>query len=411
MYDRLQDHLGVLQDNQEPEENLHHDVVGLLSRVSELLIQIYDRSEEYSEASYYRMRLVTLRSLHSVPYNEFDLVQEAHDFVSMSLRVSEAFHALNLPEKCTRLMPKLENIFPATHLAVCNGRPATVCGIVREEGYKTLDMDVLSRTPGHLAAETGNASLLQSVYAFPIEPDAQRDIYNMTALCIAAYMGDVDIFKALHQAGHGLDVRDAADRSVLCIAAGAGHPDIVEYILNHGYGPNEGYNLEQGRLHQPHTYSALHAAAAGGYIEVAQILLKHKASTVYICHDRTPAQEALSYGYLQLADILGKAEEEEQKTLGTLGSTLERIRAERRRTTADFLQDLESSVAASTSTSTSSQAAASPAPAMLLCRSTASQHSEHSSTRPSPSPSDNVSSTSNGGARKRKASSKSRLKP
>lgn len=409
MYDRLHDHLSVLQENQEPEENLHHDVVVLLCRISELLIQIYDRSEEYSEASYYRMRLVTLRSLHSAPDNDFDLVQEAHDFVSMSLRVSEAFHALNLPEKCTRLMPRLENIFPATHLAVCNGRPATACAIVREEGYKTLDMDVLSRTPGHLAAETGNASLLQSVYAFPIEPDAQRDIYNMTALCIAAYMGDLDIFKALHQAGHGLDVRDAADRSVLCIAAGAGHPDIVEYILSHGYGPNEGYNLEQGRLHQPHTYSPLHAAAAGGYIEVAQILLKHKASTVYICNDRTPAQEALSSGHLQLADILSKAEEEEQKTLGTLGTTLQQIRAERRRTTADFLHDLESSVAASTSTS--SQASASPAPAMLLCRSTASQQSGHSSARPSPTPSDNLSSTSTGHARKRKASSKSRLKP
>lgn len=393
LFDRLNDFFQTLRKNVGPDEHEDHDILRLLTKTATNLIDFYETSGELSEANFFRQRLVTLRKQHNLEQNEFDNHEEAEAFDKLSERASEDFRALKLPAMCTRLVPKLANIFPAAHLAVNHGRQDTALTILRGDQSKATEVDILNRNIRHLAAELGDHSLLQACGSHGEDPDSHRDVFKMTALCVAACTGNLALFRELHQAGSRLDVRDVADRSVLCIAAGAGHLEIVRYVLANGCRPNDGYNLEQDSMVQPHNYPPLHAAAAGGHVEIATLLLQHHASAVYICNDRTAAQEAYAYGHTQLAQLLSKAELEQKKNLARLRSTW--MQDEQRRPnspTSEFITDLEYGIASSTASQTfpspmsqtsslSSGAIALPALALPL-------QSSLSSTRPSPTPSE-----------------------
>ena len=278
----------------------------LQRRVAEQLVQFYEASGETAEAMHFRLELVQLGKRKEGADRDLGSQHEAAAFMNMSHRVSQAFRALGFHRRCRGVSEGAQRDVPATHLAVYHGRPGTATTLLQDSVYDGDEMDILDRRLCHLAVETGNRELLNTLLEKPGDRD-DRDVYHMTPLAMAARIGDIDMFTALHNAGYDLNVCDMAGRSVLCIAAGAGNLAVVEYMLRAGCNPAQTYDLEQAQTSQTefsNAYSALHAAAAGGHMSIVKLLVKHNASAVYVSNDRTPSQEARAYNHFEVADFL-----------------------------------------------------------------------------------------------------------
>ena len=278
----------------------------LQRQVAEQLVQFYEISGESAEAMHFRLELVHLRTRQRVLDHDDGSQHEAAAFMKMSQQVSQAFRALGFHRRCRGVSEGAQRDVPATHLAVYHGRTETACTLLQDSLYDGDEMDILDRRLSHLAVETTNRQLLNTLLEKSCDRE-DRDVYHMTPLAMAARIGDVDMFAALHTAGYDPNACDMAGRSVLCIAAGAGNQDIVEYMLRAGCNPAATYDLEQVQTSQSefsNAYSALHAAAAGGHISIVKLLVKHNASAVYVSNDRTPSQEARYYKHFEVADYL-----------------------------------------------------------------------------------------------------------
>ena len=289
-------------------EEQHEDFStwALQRRVAEQLVQFYEASEEVADAMHFRLELIRLRTRKRAPDRDEGSQDEAVAFMKMSHQVSQAFRALGFHRRCRGVSEGAQRDVPATHLAVYHGRPGTASTLLQDSLYDGDEMDILDRRLSHLAVETGNKELLHTLLERPDGRD-DRDVYHMTPLAMAARIGDVDMFTALHNAGYDLNVCDMAGRSVLCIAAGAGNREVVEYMLRAGCNPAQTYDLEQAQTSQSefsNAYSALHAAAAGGHMSIVKLLVQHNASAVYVSNDRTPSQEARAYRHFEVADFL-----------------------------------------------------------------------------------------------------------
>ena len=278
----------------------------LQGKVAEQLVQLYEALEESAEAMHFRLELIRLRKRRRAPDQDAGSQHEAVAFMKMSQQVSQAFRALGFHHRCRGVSEGAQSDVPATHLAVYHGRTGTAATLLQDSVYDGDEMDILDRRLCHLAVETGNKELLDSLLEKPGDRD-DRDVYHMTPLAMAARIGDIDMFTALHNAGYDLNACDMAGRSVLCIAAGAGNLAVVEYMLRAGCNPAQAYDLEQAETSHSefsNAYSALHAAAAGGHMPIVKLLVQHNASAVYVSNDRTPSQEARAYKHFQVADFL-----------------------------------------------------------------------------------------------------------
>ena len=383
-------------------------IVALHHAACKQMIGLYEHLREHSEADHFRLRLAASQSEHNLDADAYEQMSEEQAFLNMSARVSNAFKALDLEHRWLRLFPEAQVRFPATHLAVSCNRHDTARRMLEGPLFTAQESDLMQRRASHLAIEAGRHDLLQAALAKSNDTDAERDVYHMTPVSIAAYMGDLSILQALKNEGHDLNARDIVGRSVLTIASGSGYVEIVQYLLENGCSPAESYDLEQSRLlkrDQSVAYSALHAAAAGGHMQIAKLLLKYNAPAIYVSNDRTPSQEARSHGYDDVAKLLRDAEVEQEKQLDRAAAS--------NNTQASFVAEFLRNTPASSETASTASVTSSPFSALPVERGSSrrgrSSHKPSSSRRPSPHLSEaSLGSSSQVNSRKRRRGHDSR---
>lgn len=152
--------------------------------------------------------------------------------------------------------------------------------------------DILGRSHLHLAVEMEDLDHLRWIHrhcwAEATKMIDIRDLFGLTPLMIAAYIGNVEVFKFLDTHGANSTALDPEGRSVLSLAAIAGHEDMVMYILS-----------QHPSMLKDHfrTCSPLHDAAAAGHQKVVELLLKHKAE---------PRDLRDSYGFKKASEVAAK---------------------------------------------------------------------------------------------------------
>ena len=292
-------------------EDDFHQVKEIHCTVLSQLAAVCEEAADLSDANRFRRQIEELRCRYHLQQRDSEGAQAAPTvFTKMSARISDAFRSLNIPSRLTKHLPKADNMFPPAHLAIDAGRQIAAHEIIEEGLCSPKQQDILWRQALHIAAETGDGTLLQLALRGSQESSSDRDIYRMTALCIAAYRGKFDIFTALAQSGSDTKAVEFTGRSVLCIASGAGHLPIVQYLLERGHKP-----IPSGALGPAGSYSALHAAAAGGYFHIAKLLVEKEASALLCFNGLTPAQEAEAHEHYEFASWLTEVEQEQAAAL------------------------------------------------------------------------------------------------
>ncbi len=120
------------------------------------------------------------------------------------------------------------------------------------------------------------------------------NILYVSEMISAAEKGDLDWLKRLVQAGE--DVNLGNDRSTPLIEAACyGHIDCTHYLIQHG---------AQVELKGPQGVTAMYYAAANGYHNIVELLLKHKADPNTTGKDRTPLILAASKGHVETVRVL-----------------------------------------------------------------------------------------------------------
>ena len=129
------------------------------------------------------------------------------------------------------------------------------------------------------------------IVKYPQQVDAIGG-YNVSPLATALAMGNLDVAQLLYDHGAHVDVQGDDRRTPLYAATG--HPKIVEWLLSRGADP-----------HFLWEYSCLHMAAQSGQLEVARILLQHKADQNALNKEgQTPLHLASAGGHINVAQLL-----------------------------------------------------------------------------------------------------------
>jgi len=272
----------------------HGNLKHLESSILRSLIKSYDHTDR-PEADHLRRRLAVISSP--------DSAEEVAAFRRMSETIPTIFHNLELASFNRNILSdKCSISFPAAHLAVMSQRRAAAQIMYQDPAYPVGQTDILKRNALHLAAQTSDIEMANTVIAKDPALLHSRDIYSLTPLCIAAYVGDPQFFHTLVRHGARLDDRDDSGRTIMCIASGAGHYEIVKYLLDSGQDPNDDI-LEK--------MSALNAAAAGGHEKIARLLLDRGAKASWRSRGRLASQEAWDNQHIPLYHLLLQAEQKE----------------------------------------------------------------------------------------------------
>ena len=261
----------------------YHDIRELQCRGLCQLVFVCDEAGDQSDAYRFQTQLQALSQHHRIESVDVEQSHTSKTFTNMSSRISDAFRTLKIPNRFARLLPKAENMFPAFHLAMQAGQHLTAHDLLLNGLCSSKERDIISRQALHIAAEMGDLCLLQLALHDQVEAQSDIDVFQMTALCIATYVGNYDVVKLLTESGSEWNATEMTGRSILCIAAGRGHISVVEYLLQHGHQPNV-----TNQYGPSSSYSALHAAAAGGHPEVVELLLLHRASALFLSNGLTP---------------------------------------------------------------------------------------------------------------------------
>lgn len=122
---------------------------------------------------------------------------------------------------------------------------------------------------------------------------------NLRAIHFAAEAGHDNIVRTLIQSGASIS-KDNSGCSPLWLASMAGHDSTVKILLSSGADPNEtdSYNCVP-----------LHAAAQKGHLDIARMLIEHKAIVDWQGGDidhgvRTPLYDSASYGHAAIVELL-----------------------------------------------------------------------------------------------------------
>ncbi|RMZ90505.1 hypothetical protein DV736_g2276, partial [Chaetothyriales sp. CBS 134916] len=277
------------------------------------LANLYEEIEDYSQALRMKEDTSTLVTKYSLA-PDFMAMPTPDDFEHLSEGMIKAFINLEISRRLARPLPHVRNIFPAAHLAVHRGYAGIARDIV-QAGTNPRQCDILKRQILHIAVEIGDKSLLEMALCQD-DIGQDRDIFNQTALCLAAYVGDLDIFVRLLSAeGHNdVLVRNICHRSILAIASGAGHDTIVRHLLENGYCP-----ANDPRAVEPNgPPSALFTAARGGHAHCVEILLAHNAWANSQWGGTSSWETALLNGYTAIAQRLQNAAcEQEQRFIAS----------------------------------------------------------------------------------------------
>ena len=274
------------------------------------LATICEGAGHSSAASRFRQELWQLKERYHFVDEDIDFIDGEILYREVSIRMSEVLKTLDIPSRFARLLPDTDNRFPPIRLASDAGHPNTAHKLLESEASGPVSCDILKRGPVHIAVESADLELLQLALSQCRNPNRSRDIFGMTTLCIAAYVGDLDIFIRLAGTDEDIKAVDKSGRNVLCIASGAGHLPIVQHLLDRGCRPND-----LGHFGSLGKYSALHAAAAGGHEAVVDLLLFYDAAALRQFKGLTPAQEAANHGHEDLARKLHGVERQQEAEL------------------------------------------------------------------------------------------------
>lgn len=278
------------------------------------LVLLCERQGDEDQASDYRRELSCFPHSESRNDSEWGLSRQSSAFIQMSEGMSETFADLDGEHHYVQyLREKSATPFPPIQAALLQSKEI-VDYLISEKRANLADIDTLRRQLLHLAAEKNDIALLERILEEEPTLLEARDVWGMTALCIAAYMGHLDFFIRLVDAQASLGVMDSSGRNLLCIASGAGHASIVHYILSKGVDPNE--DLICGD-------TPLHIAAACGRVEICQMLVQHGAKTSKRSHGRTALEAAVEFQRDNVARYLRGLE---APNTGT-GSSATQIRA------------------------------------------------------------------------------------
>ena len=124
---------------------------------------------------------------------------------------------------------------------------------------------------------------------------------STSAITAAAERGRIDFLDLLVK--HGAKISGSG---ALAGAAEKKHVDAVAWLLNRGADIDEVGVRDYGdRRKRKYEGTALHKAAANGDIEMAKLLVSHKARLdIKDPVDRTPLTRALDEGYHEVAEYL-----------------------------------------------------------------------------------------------------------
>ncbi|KAE9462144.1 hypothetical protein C3L33_05936, partial [Rhododendron williamsianum] len=124
--------------------------------------------------------------------------------------------------------------------------------------------------------------------------------FFLIAFLQAARYGDIEDVISLASSGVFLDSKDSQGRTALHMASANGHLDIVDYLITNGVQDVNAPNVEKN--------TPLHWACLNGHIEVVKNLILAGASVSAInSHERTPMDEAVSRGKMDIIDAIGAA--------------------------------------------------------------------------------------------------------
>ncbi|KAJ9653695.1 hypothetical protein H2198_007152 [Neophaeococcomyces mojaviensis] len=203
---------------------------------------------------------------------------------------------------CSILHPSSDVSITAGQLAVIIGRNVE-CIHPEECGVDTA-AEITGRTIFHLAVEAGDLAYLKAVLQTEDEATTialqERDEMRMTPLMVAAYTGNIEIFKLLVEKGADKNAQAVDGKSVLSLASIAGNDDIVQYLLEVGVNANVHMNC-----------SPVHDAILAKQFLVAETLLTGGADprARYGEHRRPSASDmAAQCGQTRLAETLRAVE-------------------------------------------------------------------------------------------------------
>ncbi|KAL0910965.1 hypothetical protein M5K25_019064 [Dendrobium thyrsiflorum] len=162
----------------------------------------------------------------------------------------------------------------------------------------------------------------------PTSDDAVSDLVE--ALLEAARYDDLDDVVSLYSLGVSLNAKDSQGRTALHMAAANGHVDIVEYLIRNGVDVNASNNEKNTPLHwaclngKKEVVKALILAGAkmeklfcadigssGGQPEriTSPRTQRYRAKKCCgaFCYERTPMDEAVGRGEMQVVDAVNAA--------------------------------------------------------------------------------------------------------
>jgi len=166
-----------------------------------------------------------------------------------------------------------------------------------ESGRTTeiYDNDGGRHSPLVAAAEEGHVKVVR----YLVEQGAMTsaDYSGYSPMSIAAERGHFDVVRCLSEQG----VDKGEDNEAMSLACSHGHVGIAEYLLDVRH-VDILYEDDEG-------WTALHDAAQGGHLEVAQLLFRYGAKLDALNNEgRTPADLAIDRGHHDIADAI-RAEE------------------------------------------------------------------------------------------------------
>jgi ankyrin repeat protein len=183
------------------------------------------------------------------------------------------------------------------HRAAWGGSKAVMMELLSERTGHTGFLDLIDkdgRTALHIAAEKGNASLVELLLGCSATPDIQ-DNMEQTPLHLAAQSGHLHVAMQLVDKTE-LELEDKNGLTPLLVAIKNGHADVVSMLIK------AGSNLESqgggGR-------TPLMWAAAGGHTDVVILLMDKGADVKTVDSDgQTPLLAAAENGHTAVVEVL-----------------------------------------------------------------------------------------------------------
>ena len=129
-----------------------------------------------------------------------------------------------------------------------------------------------SYTSLHIAAQTGQVSIVKAMLSHGSQVNLQKSPTDDTPLTKACWHGRLEVIKVLLEHGATLETATGEDqRTALLRATECGHVHIVDYLVNHTKADIEARDKT--------SYTALCLAAQRSHHEIVQVLLKAGANT------------------------------------------------------------------------------------------------------------------------------------